>query len=429
MAHSVTAPDAAAESLLRLVAEAGGLQHLNVTIDATSSDVRFTAADGTPAFGAATACRWLASLGSAAAQLLGETPEQAAKIAEWISFRNALQPLMDPQLAELNDALASRTYIAGGSRPSLADLVLYAAVAPAACAFPVAQHGHFCNLLRWYDLLHHTVDAQRRFPAAVFVRPRYVAPPPPPPAEPKAAKGGNGDKAADKSAGDKAAAAPAASANSGKKGADKAAAPAAEAGGKPDKKAKKEKGGAAPATPAASTEAGGKGGKGGDDECTVDLLDIRVGQIVKVGRHPNADALYLEEIDLGEGQPRQVVSGLVKFVPEDQMQGRRVLVVCNLKPAKMRDVMSYGMVLCASNEEHTQVDPIVPPEGAAIGERVSFAGFTKEPEAQLNPKKKQFEKIAPELKVDAGGVCGYRGVPMMTSQGPVTASIPNAWIK
>lgn len=80
MAHSVTAPDAAAESLLRLVAEAGGLQHLNVTIDATSSDVRFTAADGTPAFGAATACRWLASLGSAAAQLLGETPEQAAKV-------------------------------------------------------------------------------------------------------------------------------------------------------------------------------------------------------------------------------------------------------------------------------------------------------------------------------------------------------------
>ena len=80
MAHSVTAPDAAAESLLRLVAEAGGVQHLNVTIDATSSDVRFTAADGTPAFGAATACRWLASLGGAATQLLGETPEQAAKV-------------------------------------------------------------------------------------------------------------------------------------------------------------------------------------------------------------------------------------------------------------------------------------------------------------------------------------------------------------
>ena len=40
----------------------------------------------------------------------------------------------------------------------------------------------------------------------------------------------------------------------------------------------------------------------------------------------------------------QVVSGLVKFVPLEKMHDRRVVVVCNLKPAKMRDVMSYGMV-------------------------------------------------------------------------------------
>jgi hypothetical protein len=42
--------------------------------------------------------------------------------------------------------------------------------------------------------------------------------------------------------------------------------------------------------------------------------------------------------------PGQVISGLVKFVPIEKMQGRRVLVCCNLKPAKMRDVMSHGMV-------------------------------------------------------------------------------------
>lgn len=41
---------------------------------------------------------------------------------------------------------------------------------------------------------------------------------------------------------------------------------------------------------------------------TVDMLDIRVGQIVKVGRHPDADSLYVEEIDIGEEQPRQVRS-------------------------------------------------------------------------------------------------------------------------
>jgi len=72
------------------------------------------------------------------------------QIAEWLSFRHtALTPLMDAKLAELSTHLASRTYVAGGARPSLADLVLYAAVSPAAVAFPVAQHGHFCNLLRW----------------------------------------------------------------------------------------------------------------------------------------------------------------------------------------------------------------------------------------------------------------------------------------
>lgn len=40
----------------------------------------------------------------------------------------------------------------------------------------------------------------------------------------------------------------------------------------------------------------------------------------------------------------QVISGLVEFVPVDRMQGLRVLVVCNLKPQKMREIMSYGMV-------------------------------------------------------------------------------------
>lgn len=80
------------------------------------------------------------------------------------------------------------------------------------------------------------------------------------------------------------------------------------------------------------------------EELKVSILDIRVGTIVECAQHPNADALYVEKIDVGEAAPRQVVSGLVKFVPLDRMQGARVLVLCNLKPAKMRDVESSGMV-------------------------------------------------------------------------------------
>ena len=79
-------------------------------------------------------------------------------------------------------------------------------------------------------------------------------------------------------------------------------------------------------------------------EVDVSILDIRVGKIVEVEPHPEADGLYLEQIDLGEGKPRQVISGLRKFVEIEDMKNRDVVVILNLKPAKMRGIMSNGMV-------------------------------------------------------------------------------------
>lgn len=67
-----------------------------------------------------------------------------------------------------------------------------------------------------------------------------------------------------------------------------------------------------------------------------------------MSKHPDADSLYVEKIDLGEAVPRTIVSGLAKYVPIEQMENRLVAVLCNLKPAKMRGVESQGMVLCAT---------------------------------------------------------------------------------
>ncbi len=83
-------------------------------------------------------------------------------------------------------------------------------------------------------------------------------------------------------------------------------------------------------------------------------------------------SLYVEKIDVGEAEPRTIVSGLVKFVALEDMQQRPVLVLCNLKPRNMRGIKSFGMVLAASNEEHTVVEPLAPPQGAQPGERVWF---------------------------------------------------------
>ena len=67
------------------------------------------------------------------------------------------------------------------------------------------------------------------------------------------------------------------------------------------------------------------------------------------------------------------------------------------------------MVLCASNADHTEVDPILIPDGSSIGSRITCEGFDREAEAQINPKKKIFEKIAPDLVTDKGMflLCGY----------------------
>ncbi|KAJ0702939.1 putative methionine--tRNA ligase [Helianthus annuus] len=152
-----------------------------------------------------------------------------------------------------------------------------------------------------------------------------------------------------------------------------------------------------------------------EKEVTIDRLDIRVGVIKEVQKHPDADSLYVEKIDVGEEQPRTVVSGLVKYIPLEEMQNRKVCVLCNLKPATMRGIKSQAMVLCASTID--KVELVEPPEGAAVGERVTFAGFVGEPDDVLNPKKKVWETLQVDLHSDKNLVACYKDLPFTTSAG------------
>lgn len=161
-------------------------------------------------------------------------------------------------------------------------------------------------------------------------------------------------------------------------------------------------------------------------EVDVAACDIRVGRIVSVERHPDADSLYVEQIDVGEAEPRTIVSGLVEFVPIDQMQGRDVIVICNLKPRKMRGIASNGMVLCASNDAHNVVEPLTPPQGAQPGERVWFGEGNENQAAPAEPnrvqKKKIWEAVQPLLKTDTDKVATFKGRKMLTKAGPVLAT-------
>lgn len=188
-------------------------------------------------------------------------------------------------------------------------------------------------------------------------------------------------------------------------------------------------------------------------ELPVDVgrLDLRVGQIMEVEKHPDADSLYVSKIQCGDPALRTVVSGLVKFVPIEELKGRKVVVLCNLKPvkvlyyihiliciilvnnvsfySKMRGVTSEAMVMCASTPEAVEV--LSPPAEAQPGDLIECEGYIRQPDAQLNPKKKIFEAVAPNLKTNDSLQATYKGTALtVPGKGAVTTkSLTNVNIK
>ncbi|KAI6073457.1 Tyrosine--tRNA ligase, cytoplasmic [Aix galericulata] len=172
-----------------------------------------------------------------------------------------------------------------------------------------------------------------------------------------------------------------------------------------------------------ASEPAEKGTKNSEPENVVpSRLDIRVGKVISVEKHPDADSLYVEKIDVGEPEPRTVVSGLVQFVPKEQLQDRLVVLLCNLKPQKMRGVESQGMVLCASSlGEPRQVEPLDPPAGCCAGERVYVEGYEDgEPDDELKPKKKVFEKLQADFRVSEDCVAQWKQRDFLTKLGSIS---------
>lgn len=92
-------------------------------------------------------------------------------------------------------------------------------------------------------------------------------------------------------------------------------------------------------------------------EITIDEFaktSLKVGEILECRRHENADKLLVSQIKIGE-EVRQIVSGIAKYYKPEEMVGKKVIVVTNLKPVKIRGVESFGMVLCASMDDKLEV--------------------------------------------------------------------------
>jgi len=78
-----------------------------------------------------------------------------------------------------------------------------------------------------------------------------------------------------------------------------------------------------------------------------DKVDLRVAKVLEVKKHPNADKLLVLQLEVGD-ETRQVVSGIAKYYEPEDLVGKNVILVYNLKPIKLRGIESHGMVLAAS---------------------------------------------------------------------------------
>ncbi|MCI8911211.1 MAG: methionine--tRNA ligase [Clostridia bacterium] len=98
-------------------------------------------------------------------------------------------------------------------------------------------------------------------------------------------------------------------------------------------------------------------------------VQLKVGKVLECKKVEKADKLLCSQIDVGEETPRTIVSGIAKYYTPEEMVGKQVIVVTNLKPAKLRGIESQGMILCAE-DENGELALITPSKSVKAGSEV-----------------------------------------------------------
>ena len=99
-------------------------------------------------------------------------------------------------------------------------------------------------------------------------------------------------------------------------------------------------------------------------------IDLRVAEILEVEEIKGADKLFKLKIDLGT-ETRIIVAGMKPYYSKQELEGKRIIVFTNLEPKKLRGIESQGMLLAASNDDHSQVKLLQPDGAMPLGSVVS----------------------------------------------------------
>jgi len=98
-------------------------------------------------------------------------------------------------------------------------------------------------------------------------------------------------------------------------------------------------------------------------------MDLRVAEIKTCEDVPGADKLYKLTIDMGE--ERTIVAGIKLYYTKEELVGKKIAVVANLEPRKLRGIESHGMLLAASSEDKSSVVLLTLDKGIDNGSKIS----------------------------------------------------------
>ena len=129
-------------------------------------------------------------------------------------------------------------------------------------------------------------------------------------------------------------------------------------------------------------------------------IELRVARIIAIERHPNAEKLYIETLNDGSGGERRIVSGLVPHYSEEELLNRNIILVANLRPAKLRGVQSDGMLLATSSVDGKTVDVIFA-DHAKPGDQITPSGkIFSVPGDQVTPSGKESSGTKARIDID-----------------------------
>uniref|UniRef100_A0A3Q2YY03 Aminoacyl tRNA synthetase complex interacting multifunctional protein 1b n=1 Tax=Hippocampus comes TaxID=109280 RepID=A0A3Q2YY03_HIPCM len=138
----------------------------------------------------------------------------------------------------------------------------------------------------------------------------------------------------------------------------------------------------------------------------VSRLDLRVGRILGVRRHPRAASLTVHDVDRRPGDQQPVTSSFWSRPPF--LAGSLAVLLCNVKACKVRGAASQARLLRCFRSDGP-VELLAPPAGSNPGDRVTFLNYPGEPDRELKAKQRVWDHVQPGLLVDAEGVANYKG--------------------